>query len=358
MSIQTNEHAAVGYAARSAEAPLARFEFARRALRPDDVMIDITHCGICHSDLHAARNDWGRTQYPIVPGHEIVGVVSALGSEVQGHRIGDQVAVGCMVDSCGDCGHCSTDLEQYCLEGMVGTYNGKDRHDGSTTFGGYSDKIVVRDEFVLRVPEGLGPAEAAPLLCAGITSYSPLRTWKVGPGDRVAVAGLGGLGHVGVKLAAAMGAEVTVLTRSPGKAEDCKRLGAHEVIISSDRDAMRAAANRFDLILDTIPVRHQVSHYLPLLKVDRPLVIVGMIEMMPELHTGHLLGRRILTGSGIGGLRETQEMLDFCAEKGVAPDIEIIQMHEVNEAYDRLENADVRYRFVIDLASLKREASG
>jgi uncharacterized zinc-type alcohol dehydrogenase-like protein len=344
---------AVGYAAIAVDKPLEPHAFARRALRPDDVLIDIDYCGICHSDLHTARNDWGGTTYPVVPGHEITGIVRDVGGSVTRHAVGDRVAVGCIVDSCKDCEYCDDDLEQYCLNGMTGTYGAVDRHDGTPTAGGYSDKIVVRDEFVLRVPDSLGMAPAAPLLCAGITTYSPLRTWKVGQGSKVAVAGLGGLGHMGVKLAAAMGAEVTVVTRSAEKAADAARLGAAHVLVSTDRESMKAARNRFDLVLDTIPVRHKLSPYLPLLRVDAPLVLVGMIEPMPEIHTGHFINRRILTGSGIGGIKETQEMLDFCADKNVEPDIEMVEMKDVNAAYDRLERSDVRYRFVIDMKTFK-----
>lgn len=353
--MSSNEISTRAYAATAADQPLAPFAMTRRGLRDNDVLIDITHCGICHSDLHTARNDWGRTTYPIVPGHEITGIVAAIGGGVTRHAIGDRVAVGCMVDSCQDCAHCDEALENYCLNGMTGTYGGVDRIDGTPTQGGYADKIVVREEFALKVPEGLDLAHAAPLLCAGITSYSPLRTWGVKAGDKVGVIGLGGLGHMAVKLAVAMGAEVTMLTRSADKAQDAERLGACDVLLTTDRDAMRQARNRFDLIIDTIPVRHQVEHYLPLLKIDRALVIVGMIEPIPEFHSGHLIGRRILTGSGIGGLAETQDMLDFCAAHGVTPDIEVIAMQDVNEAYERLLNANIRYRFVIDMASLKSD---
>jgi len=352
--MSTNEYEALSYAAMAADQPLLLHPITRRGLRPDDVLIDISFCGICHSDVHTARNDWGRTKYPVVPGHEITGIVAAVGTDVTRHQVGDRVAVGCMVDSCDTCSHCLDDLEVYCLEGMTGTYGGVDRHDGSRTMGGYSDKIVVRDKFVIKVPDALDLAAAAPILCAGITTYSPLRQWNIQAGDRVGVIGLGGLGHMGVKLAGAMGAEVTVMTRSPEKASDAERLGAQHVLLTTDREAMRAAANSFDLIIDTIPVRHEVAPYLPLLKIDRALVIVGMIEMMPELHTGHLLGRRILTGSGIGGIAETQELLEFCAHHQVMPDIEMITMQEVNTAYERLDRADVRYRFVIDMASLKQ----
>lgn len=348
----TNQYPAKGYAATSPESGLAPFSFTRRGLRDDDVLIDITHCGICHSDLHSARNDWGRTTYPIVPGHEIVGTVAAVGEGVTRHKVGDRVAIGCMVDSCMECAHCDADLEQYCQHGMTGTYNGTDRRDGSPTYGGYSDRIVAREEFVLKVPEGLPMAEAAPLLCAGITTYSPLRTWKIGPGSKVAVAGLGGLGHMGVKLAAAMGAEVTVLSRSESKRADAEKLGAHAFLNTSDRAAMKARTGYFDMVLNTIPVRHDVTPYLHLLRIDGVQVLVGVIDMLPEMHSGLLLGRKVLTGSGIGGLAETQEMLDFCAEHGVLPEIETIAMQDVNHAYERMEASDVKYRFVIDMASL------
>ena len=352
MASQTNEYPARGYAATAPKSGLAPWEFTRRGLRPDDVLIDITHCGICHSDLHTARNDWGRTTYPVVPGHEIVGTVAAVGEDVTRHAVGDQVAIGCLVDACMECDHCLAGLEQYCKKGSTGTYNGKDRHDGSPTYGGYSDRIVCREAFVLKVPDSLPMDAAAPLLCAGITTYSPLRQWKIGPGSKVAVAGLGGLGHMGVKLAAAMGADVTVLSRSEDKRPDAEALGAHAFLNTTDREAMKAAYGTFDMVLNTIPVRHDVAPYLHLLKVDGVQVIVGMIEKMPELHSGILLGRKILTGSGIGGLAETQEMLDFCAEHGIVPEIETIAMGTVNEAYDRMEASDVKYRFVIDMATL------
>lgn len=353
MTTATNEYPATGYAATSPESGLAPMDFTRRGLRDDDVLIDITHCGICHSDLHTARNDWGRTAYPIVPGHEITGTVAAVGDGVTQHKVGDRVAIGCMVDACRECDHCKQGLEQYCQQGMVGTYGGKDRHDGSKTQGGYSDKIVCRDAFVIKVPDALSMEDAAPLLCAGITSYSPLRSWNVGPGSKVAVAGLGGLGHMGVKFAVAMGAEVTVLSRSESKREDAMALGAADLLVTTDKAAMRAKTGYFDLVLNTIPVKHDVAPYLRLLKLDGAQVLVGMIDMMPEVHTGLLLGgRKILTGSGIGGIAETQEMLHFCAEKNITPDIEMIRMDEVNEAYERMEASDVKYRFVIDMATL------
>lgn len=354
MATQTNEYPTKAYGATATDSGVGPMAITRRGLRNDDVLIEISHCGICHSDLHSARNDWGGTVYPIVPGHEIVGVVSAVGTGVTRHKVGDRVAIGCMVDACLECRHCEADLEQYCLSGgMTGTYNGKDRRDGSPTYGGYSERIAVREKFVLKVPDGMPMAEAAPLLCAGITTYSPLRTWKVGPGSKVAVAGLGGLGHMGVKLAAAMGAEVTVLSRSESKRDDAEKLGAHAFLNTEDKDAMKAKRGYFDMVLNTIPVRHDVAPYLHLLRIDGVQVLVGMIDMLPELHTGVLLGRKVLTGSGIGGLAETQEMLDFCAEKNILPDIEVIAMQDVEAAYTRMEASDIKYRFVIDMESLR-----
>ena len=353
MTSSTNEYPTKAYGATAPDSGVGPMEITRRGLRHDDVLIEISHCGICHSDLHSARNDWGFTTYPIVPGHEIVGTVAAVGESVTRHKIGDRVAIGCMVDSCLECAHCEADLEQYCLEGNTGTYNGKDRRDGSLTFGGYSTRIVAREEFVLKVPEGMPMAEAAPLLCAGITTYSPLRTWKVGPGSKVAVAGLGGLGHMGVKLAAAMGAEVTVLSRSESKRGDAEKLGAHAFLNTSDKAAMKAKRGYFDLVLNTIPVRHDVVPYLHLLRIDGVQVLVGLIGPMPEIHTGVLLGRKILTGSGIGGLAETQEMLDFCAANTILPEIETIAMQDIETAYERMEASDIKYRFVIDMESLR-----
>lgn len=354
MTTATNEYPTKAYGASAPDSGVGPMQIIRRGLRNDDVLIEITHCGICHSDLHSARNDWGFTTYPIVPGHEIVGIVSAVGESVSRHKVGDRVAIGCMVDACMECAHCEAHLEQYCQDGgMTGTYNGTDRRDGTPTFGGYSERIVCREEFVLKVPENLPSAEAAPLLCAGITSYSPLRTWKIGAGSKVAVAGLGGLGHMGVKLAAAMGAEVTVLSRSESKRADANKLGAHRFINTDDKAAMKAHAGYFDMVLNTIPVRHDVVPYLHLLRIDGVQVLVGLIGMMPELHTGVLLGRKILTGSGIGGLAETQEMLDFCSEHNILPDIEVIAMQDIQIAYDRMEASDIKYRFVIDMESLR-----
>ena len=354
MTTATNEYPTKAYGATAPDSGVGPMQITRRGLRADDVLIEISHCGICHSDLHSARNDWGFTTYPIVPGHEIVGTVSAIGDGVTRHAVGDRVAIGCMVDACMECAHCEGDLEQYCLDGgNTGTYNGIDRHDGSLTFGGYSERIVCREEFVLKVPANLPSAEAAPLLCAGITTYSPLRTWKIGPGSKVAVAGLGGLGHMGVKLAAAMGAEVTVLSRSESKRADAEKLGAHAFLNSEDKAAMKAKRGYFDMVLNTIPVRHDVVPYLHLLRIDGVQVLVGLIGMLPELHTGVLLGRKVLTGSGIGGLAETQEMLDFCAAHTILPEIEVIAMQDIQTAYDRMEASDIKYRFVIDMESLR-----
>jgi len=343
-----------GYAAQSPTAALAPWSFERRELQPDDVAMDILYCGVCHSDMHAARNDWGWSYYPIVPGHEIVGRVTAVGAAATRHQVGDIVAVGCLVDSCGHCNNCAHDLEQYCTGGATGTYGGVDKVLGTPTQGGYSRHLVCKDSFVLKVPAGLDPARAAPLLCAGITTYSPLRTWNVGPGSRVGVVGLGGLGHMAVKFAAAMGAEVTVFSRTPGKEADAADLGAARVIISGDREAMKAAAYTFDVIIDTVPVEHDVQPYLPLLTLDGTLVLVGQIGPLGDVNTMPLLmARRRITGSAIGGIAETQEMLDFCAEKNVLPETEMIRMDEINEAWERMERSDVRYRFVIDMSTLE-----
>ncbi|WP_073664201.1 NAD(P)-dependent alcohol dehydrogenase [Pseudomonas aeruginosa] len=345
-----------GYAAYGTDSPLAPYTFERRELRPDDVALEILYCGVCHSDLHTARNDWGWSYYPIVPGHEIVGRVIEVGSEVTRYRAGDHVAVGCMVDSCQECDQCQKGEEQLCREGNVQTYGGHDRITGEPTQGGYSKHIVVREAFCLRMPEGLDLSKAAPLLCAGITTYSPLRTWGVGPGSRVGVIGLGGLGHMAVKLAVGLGADVTVLSRSSNKEADALALGADRLLLSSDPEAMSKAASGFDLIIDTVPVKHGLDPYLPLLDVDGTLVIVGQVGPMDEASTVPLLlGRRRVAGSPIGGIRETQELLDFCAKKNILPDCEMIRMDQINEAFERMEKADVRYRFVIDMASLSSE---
>ncbi|KRG63347.1 hydroxyacid dehydrogenase [Stenotrophomonas humi] len=343
----------LGYAAFDTTSPLAPYAFERRELRGNDVAMEILYCGVCHSDLHTARNDWGWSYYPIVPGHEIVGRVIEVGPDVTRYRLGDHVAVGCMVDSCMECDQCHKGEEQLCREGNTGTYAGADRITGEHTHGGYSKHLVVREEFCLRMPEGLDLARAAPLLCAGITTWSPLRTWNVGPGSRVGVIGLGGLGHMAVKLAVGLGAEVTVLSRSPDKQADALALGADRLLVSSDEAAMKQARSAFDLIIDTVPVKHALGPYLPLLDVDGTLVIVGQVGPMDEINSVPLLlGRRRVAGSPIGGIRETQEMLDFCAEKNILPDCEMIRMEEINHAYERMEKSDVRYRFVIDMASL------
>jgi uncharacterized zinc-type alcohol dehydrogenase-like protein len=341
-----------GYAAQSPETPLAPFNFDRRALRPNDVAMEVLYCGICHSDLHQARNDWGWSRYPIVPGHEIVGRVTEVGAAVTRYRPGDAVAVGCMVDSCLDCDQCRRGEEQLCRFACTQTYNDRDRITQAPTYGGYSKHLVVREEFTLRVPASLDLAKTAPLLCAGITTYSPLRTWKAGPGSRVGVIGLGGLGHMAVKLAAGLGAEVTVLSRTPDKEADALALGAKRLLVSSDPAAMQAAASSLDLIIDTVPVKHDLNPYTPLLDIDGTLVLVGQLGPLDEMSTLPLLmGRRRISGSPIGGIAETQEMLDFCAEKNILPDCEMIRMDEINAAFVRLERADVRYRFVIDMAS-------
>ncbi len=341
------------WGANAPTATLEPFTIDRRALRDEDVAIAIAYCGVCHSDLHAARNDWGRTNYPFVPGHEIVGTVSAVGAGVTRFKVGDRVAVGTLVDSCRHCDACEDGEENYCRNGSTGTYNGKDRIDGSPTFGGYSGGIVVAEPYVLRLPDNLDMAAAAPLLCAGITTYSPLKNWNVGPGTRVGVIGLGGLGHMGVKFAKALGAEVTMITTSPAKGEDAKKLGADHVLVSTDKAAMRAATRSFDFLLDTVPVQHDVSPYLHLLDRQGTLCIVGMIEMMPSFHSGLLLGtQRAVSGSGVGGIAQTQEMLDLCGQKGITAEIEVIPMSGINQAFERMERADVKYRFVIDMTTI------
>ena len=338
------------------DAPVVPLTIERRALRPEDVAIKISHCGICHSDLHMAHNDWGMSRYPMVPGHEIVGTVTGVGSAATKFKVGDRAAVGCLVDSDRDCEFCKAGHEQFCSH-MVLTYSGVDLQDGSLTQGGYSDHVVVREEFVCRVPEKLDVSRVAPLLCAGITTYSPLRKFNVGPGQKVAVAGLGGLGHMAVKFAAAMGAHVTMITTSPEKGEDARQLGANDVLLSKDPNAMAAAANRFDFILNTIPVGHDVGPYVNLLRPNGTMVIVGAIDSLPGLHGAALAMRnRVIAGSLIGGLPETQEMLDFCAEKGVVPEVELIGPDQINEAWNRMKNGDVRYRFVIDMESIREAA--
>jgi uncharacterized zinc-type alcohol dehydrogenase-like protein len=343
-----------GYAAMSASAPLVPFRFERRNPRPDDVVIEILFCGVCHSDLHTVRDDWGPAAYPVVPGHEIIGRVVGVGSAVTRFKAGDRVGVGCLVDSCRECAPCDRGLEQYCANGPTWTYNSQDRHDQRPTQGGYSDRIVVSDRFVLRIPDGVDLRGAAPLLCAGITMWSPLRHWKAGPGMQVAIAGLGGLGHMGLKLAKALGAEVTLFTRSPGKEADALRLGAARVVLSTDPAAMKKVRGRFDLIVDTVPNAHDLNPYVPTLALDGTLVLVGYLGgLEPAVHSVPLIiGRRSVAGSVIGGLPETQELLDFCGGHGITADVEVIRMAQINDAYERMIRSDVKYRFVIDMATL------
>lgn len=347
-----------GYAAQSADSALAAHQFVRRDPRADDVVIDILYCGVCHSDLHQTRNDWGIGVFPMVPGHEIIGKVVSVGADVRKFKVGDMVGVGCMVDSCQHCCSCEQGLEQYCKEGNTPTYNGKDRHDGQATYGGYSDKIVVSDKFVLSIPEKLDAKSAAPLLCAGITTYSPLRHWNVQAGSKVAVVGLGGLGHMALKLAKGMGADVTLFTRSKGKEEEARRLGADHVVLSSDQAQMDAVEGRFDLIIDTVPTQHDLNPYTATLNLDGTLVLVGLIGTMEPAPSSAplIMGRKSIAGSLIGGIAETQEMLDFCAEKGITSDVEMIDIQYINEAYERMLKSDVKYRFVIDMESLKKSA--
>lgn len=343
----------LGYAAQSIGATLAPMTFDRRALRPEDVAIDILYCGVCHSDVHQVRNDWHGSQYPMVPGHEIIGRVSAVGTGVTRYRPGDAVGVGCLVDSCLECDQCTKGEEQLCRARATQTYNDKDRRTGEPTLGGYSQSIVVREEFVLKVSDHVDLARVAPLLCAGITSYSPLKRWNAGPGTRLGVVGLGGLGHMAVKLGVALGCDVTVITTSESKSADARALGAQHVLISKDAGAMKAALSSMDLIIDTVPVAHDLTPYIKLLDIDGSLVIVGAIDMLPPFHSGLLLGgRKRVSGSPIGGVRETQELLDLCAEKGIYADCETIAMHDIQAAYARMDKSDVKYRFVIDMATL------
>jgi alcohol dehydrogenase (NADP+) len=339
----------------AADADLKELNINRRTVTAKDIEIDILYCGVCHSDLHTARNDWGGTIYPAVPGHEIVGRVTKVGSDVTKLKVGDLAGVGCLVGSCHTCDSCKQDLEQYCSNGWVGTYNGEDKHLGGHTFGGYSEKIVVDEHFVLKIPTNLDLAAVAPLLCAGITTWSPLRHWKVGKGTKVAVVGLGGLGHMALKLANALGAEVTLFSRTPDKIQDAKDLGAHNVVISTDENEMNAVTGKFDLIIDTVPSIHDINPYVNTLNYSGTLVLVGYLGPLdPFLNTvPMILGRKSVAGSLIGGIAETQEMLDFCGAHNIVSDIEIIKMQDINEAYERMLKSDVKYRFVIDMESLK-----
>ena len=347
-----------GYAAHSPTTPLTPFSFERRDPGPRDVQVDIQYCGVCHSDLHTARNEWKNTTYPVVPGHEIVGRVTRVGRDVKRHKPGDLVGVGCLVGSCRTCPDCREGLEQFCRTGMVFTYNSPEPQTGKMTYGGYSGQIVVDEHFVLRVSDKLNPAAVAPLLCAGITTYSPLRHWGVGPGSKVGVVGLGGLGHMGLKFARAFGAQVVLFTTSPNKAEDAKRLGAHDVVVSKNAGEMSKHADSFDFILNTVAAPHNLDAFMNLLKRDGTMCLVGVPEHPhPSPNVGPLVfRRRRLAGSLIGGLAETQEMLDYCAEKGIVSAVETIPMQKINEAYERMLRSDVKYRFVIDMASLKQTA--
>ena len=342
------------WATQSAKSALAPFSIHRREPLPGDVAIDILYCGVCHSDIHFARNEWKMSVYPMVPGHEIVGRVTRVGKEVTRFRVGDLAAVGCMVDSCRTCPNCARGLEQYCVKFPTLTYNSEDKHLGGVTYGGYSENIVVDQDFVLKLSEKLNPAAAAPLLCAGITTYSPLHHWKVGPGFKAGIVGLGGLGHMGVKFAHALGAHVVLFTTSPGKIEDALRLGADEVVISKDPNQMSKHTGSLDFILDAVSAEHDINAYLNLLKLDGSLVLVGAPEKPLAVSAFNLLmPRRNFSGSGIGGIQETQEMLDFCAAHNITSDVEMIGIQQINEAYERMLKGDVKYRFVIDMASLK-----
>ncbi|MBN8623575.1 MAG: NAD(P)-dependent alcohol dehydrogenase [Flavobacteriales bacterium] len=350
-----NTHNVKAFGTEAIEADLKEMTIARREVQPKDVEIDILYCGVCHSDLHTARNDWGGTKYPAVPGHEIIGRITKVGSEVTKFKVGDLAGVGCLVDSCRTCDSCKQDLEQYCLNGSTGTYNSKDKYLEQQTYGGYSEKVVVDQDFVLRVPENLDLKAVAPLLCAGITTYSPLKHWKVGPNSKVAVVGLGGLGHMAIKLAKGMGAHVSLFSRTPSKEQEAKDMGADEVIISTDEEQMNSVKGKFDVIIDTVPYDHDINPYILTLNISGTLVLVGYIGSMEDMlkTPPMILGRRSVAGSVIGGIAETQEMLDFCGEKNILPEVEMINMQDINDAYERMLKSDVRYRFVIDMQSLK-----
>lgn len=339
----------------AAEAPLNQLNISRRKPTPHDVEIDILFCGVCHSDLHTARSEWGPTLYPCVPGHEIVGKVKNVGAHVSKFKVGDVVGVGCMVDSCRECEYCKEHLEQYCEPGMTGTYNSPDKYLLDTpTFGGYSESIVVDENYVLSIPENLDLAAAAPLLCAGITTYSPLHHWNVGPGKKVGIVGIGGLGHMGIKIAKAMGAHVVAFTTSEAKFVEAKRLGADEVVLSKDAEQMAAYRGKLHFVLDAVSAEHDVNAYLGLLRVDGSLALVGAPEHpLPVAAFSLIVGRKSFAGSAIGGIKETQEMLDFCGKHNITADIEMIDIQHINQAYERLLKGDVKYRFVIDMTSLK-----
>ena len=342
-----------GYAAQTVGVELAPFSFDRRDVGPHDIAIDILFCGVCHSDVHQVRDEWGGATFPMVPGHEIVGRVTQVGEHVSTFKVGDLAGVGCMVDSCRKCSSCVEDEEQYCELGNAGTYNSTEMDRKTPTYGGYSNHVVVQERFVLRISDKLSPERVAPLLCAGITTYSPLRQWNIGQGHKVAVVGLGGLGHMAVKFATAMGAEVTVLSTSPNKEADAKELGAHKFVVTKDKEAMKAIRNTFDFIINTVSAPLDLNLYLGLLRLDGTMVLLGVPPEAPTVNAFNLIAkRRRLAGSLIGGIKETQEMLDYCAEHNIMSDVEVIPMADINTAYDRMIKGDVHYRFVIDMATL------
>jgi len=341
------------YSASGPKARVAPCTIERRPIGLNDIQIAIEHCGVCHTDIHFVNNDWGMTNYPVVPGHEIVGRVTEVGHEVKNFKAGDLAAIGCLVDSCGVCNNCEKGLEQYCLNGFTATYNSASADPGGFTYGGYSTSIVAKESFVLRVPNSLSGPGIAPLLCAGITTYSPLKNWEIGPGQKVGVIGLGGLGHMGIKFSHALGAHTTMITTSEEKGNDARLLGADDVVLSSDPAALAKENGSFDFLLNTIPVNHDLTPYLELLKTNGTMCVVGAVEPLSQVNAAQLIfGRRSLAGSLIGGIAETQEMLDFCGEKNILSEVEVIRMDEINEAYKRMEKSQVKYRFVIDLASL------
>ena len=343
------------YAALDHQSPLVPFQFEQRQSRPDDVIIDVEYCGVCHSDLHQAKNDWGFSRYPMVPGHEVIGRVKSVGSKVTKFKVGDLVGIGCMVDSCRTCSACNQGDEQYCEEGNTQTYGSLDRHDQTPTYGGYSNSIICSQDFVLKVPENLDTKAVAPILCAGVTTWSPLKHWNIGQGSKVAVVGLGGLGHMAIKLAHALGAEVTLFTRSLSKEQDAKDLGADHVVLSTDKQQMKSVRNEFDLIIDTVPYDHDLNPYLPTLALNGTIVLVGYLGEFSSHSVPMIMGRKSIAGSVIGGIKETQELLDFCGKHNIVSDVEMIDMQNINEAYERMLKSDVKYRFVIDMKSLKAE---
>ncbi len=341
------------YAAKSATTPVEPWSIERRDPKPHDVQIEILYCGVCHSDLHTARNEWGNTTYPVVPGHEIVGRVTKVGDHVKKFKVGDLAGIGCLVDSCQECDNCKEGLEQYCSKGMIGTYNSMEKDGSGLTYGGYSKQILAHENFVLKISDKLPLEGVAPLLCAGITTYSPLRHWKVGKGDKVGVLGLGGLGHMGVKLAVSFGAEVTMLSHTPSKEADAKRLGAHKFLLTSNKEQVKSVSNYFDFILDTVSAPHDYNTYLSMLNTNGVMVCVGAPSEPAVVPAFNLIfQRRSIAGSLIGGLPETQEMLDYCAEHNITSDVEVIDIKDINESYERMLKGDVRYRFVIDMATM------